>query len=256
MKNLIDTHMHLYSELYINNREEIINDMKEKLDLAVNISCDMESTLESVKYADKYDFMYATVGYHPCDISKFNEKDFEEMLNLAINHPKVVAIGEIGLDYYWMNDSKEEQEKYFRLQIENAIKLNMAIVIHTRDSLEDTIKIIEDYPELRGIFHCYSGSYEDIEHLLDRFYVGIGGTSTFKNNKTTHDLIKKISLDRIVLETDSPYLTPVPFRGKLNNPIYVSYVAEKIAELKEIDLEEVKKKTTENALKVYNICLK
>ncbi|WP_156298946.1 TatD family hydrolase [Streptobacillus canis] len=256
MKNLVDTHLHLYSELYEENRQIIIDDMKDKLDFAVNISCDMESTLESIEFAEKYEFMYATVGYHPCDISKYNEADMNKMLDFAVNHPKVVAIGEIGLDYYWMNDPKEEQEKYFRLQIEKAIEVDKPIVVHTRDALEDTIRIINEYPKVRGILHCYPGTFEMIEHLLDRFYIGIGGTVTFKNNKITHELVKKISIDKIVLETDSPYLTPVPFRGKLNNPTYVSYVAEKIAELKEMKVEEVKIKTTENAMKVYNVCIK
>ncbi|CAM3231393.1 TatD family hydrolase [Streptobacillus felis] len=256
MKKMVDTHMHLYSELYNENRDEIIKDIEKNLLFAVNISCDLESTFQSIELSDRYDFMYSTVGYHPCDISKYNEEDFNKMIDFAKNNNKIVAIGEIGLDYYWMNDPKEVQEKYFRLQIEKAIELDMPIVVHTRDALEDTIRIINDYPKLRGILHCFPGTYEMVEHLLDRFYIGIGGTVTFKNNKVTHELVRNLNLDKIVIETDSPYLTPSPFRGKLNNPIYVKYVVEKISELKGLTVEEVINKTNENAMKVYDICIK
>lgn len=255
MKNLVDTHLHLYDEKYDEDRDEVIKDINEKLDFIVNISCDYESSLECINYAKKYDKMYATIGYHPCDISKFDEEKLDYLLKLSKENKKIVAIGEIGLDYYWMKDEKEIQKKFFEKQIEKSIEYDMPIVIHTRDALEDTLNILRKYPKARGILHCFPGNYDDVKDLLDRFYIGIGGTLTFKNNKITQELVEKLSLENIVIETDSPYLTPVPFRGKRNNPIYVEYVVNKIAEIKKVNMEVVKEITTKNAIKVYNICL-
>ena len=256
MKNLVDTHIHLYDESYNDNKDEIIEEIDKKLDFVVNISCDYESSKRCIEYAQKYKFMYATIGYHPCDISKYDEEKMEKLLQLSKEYNKIVAVGEIGLDYHWMNDPIEVQKKGFKKQIEKAIEYDLPIVIHTREALEDTLEILRAYPKARGILHCYPGSLEDIKDLLDRFYIGIGGTVTFKNNHIGHKLVEEIDLKHVVLETDSPYLTPVPYRGKQNNPVYVEFVAEKIASLKNIPVEEVKKITTENAIKVYGICIK
>jgi hydrolase, TatD family len=256
MKNLVDTHIHLYDESYNDNKDEIIEEIDKKLDFVVNISCDYESSKRCIEYAQKYKFMYATIGYHPCDISKYDEEKMEELLKLSKKYNKIVAVGEIGLDYHWMNDPIEVQKEGFKKQIEKAIEYDLPIVIHTREALEDTLEILREYPKARGILHCYPGSLEDIKDLLDRFYIGIGGTVTFKNNHIGHKLVEEIDLKHVVLETDSPYLTPVPYRGKQNNPVYVEFVAEKIASLKNIPVEEVKKITTENAMKVYGICIK
>ena len=165
----------------------------------------------------------------------------------------MTAIGEIGLDYYWMEDPKEKQMEIFRLQMELARRVKLPVVIHTRDAIEDTVKILEEYKDLGGIMHCYPGSYETAEKLMDRYYFGIGGVVTFKNNKVTKETVKKLPLERIVIETDCPYLTPEPFRGKRNEPVYVKYVDEKIAEIKEISLEQVIEVTTNNAKKIYSI---
>ena len=256
MKNLVDTHIHLYDESYNENRDEIINEIEKKLDFVVNISCDYESSKKCIEYAEKYKFMYATIGYHPCDISKYDEEKMEELLKLSKVNKKIVALGEIGLDYHWMNDPIEVQKLGFRKQIEKAIYYDLPIIIHTRESLDDTIEILKKYPKARGILHCYSCNLSDVEDLLDRFYIGVGGTVTFKNNHIGHNLVENLDLKHIVIETDSPYLTPVPYRGKQNKPTYVEFVAEKIASLKNIPIEEVKRITTENALKVYGICLK
>lgn len=250
---MIDTHLHLYDSKYDDDREEIIRQINEEMEFIVNISCDYESSLVCIDYAENNEKMYATIGYHPCDISKFNEEKMVELLEKSKFNKKILAVGEIGLDYYWMNDDKETQKKYFKKQLEYAIKYNLPVVIHTRDALEDTLNILREYKEVKGILHCYPGSYEEVEDLLDRFYIGIGGTITFKNNIVGQELVKKINLDKIVLETDAPYLAPMPFRGKRNNPIYVKYVAEKIAQLKNIDIKEVLQKTSENAKKVYNV---
>lgn len=257
MKNLVDTHLHLYDNKFDDNREEIIKEAKENLDFIVNISCDYESFLQSLEYAKKYDFMYLTLGYHPVDIKKYNEDDMKKMLELSKNKEnKIIALGEIGLDYYWMEDPKEIQIEFFKKQLNYAKEYNLPVVIHTRDALKDTLEILTEYKDIKGILHCYPGNYEEVKHLLDRFYIGIGGSLTFKNNKITQELVLNLPLENIVIETDSPYLTPMPFRGKQNRPSYVKYVVEKIAEIKNIDVEIVKKITTENAMKVYNICLK
>lgn len=256
MKNLVDTHIHLYDKMYDETREDVIRMINEKLDFVVNISCDYESSLECINYANNYEKMYATIGYHPCDISKYDRDKMIELLELSKTNKKIVAIGEIGLDYHWMIESKEIQKKYFREQIELSIEYDLPIIIHTREALDDTINILREYPKARGIMHCYPGSYEHVLPILDRFYIGLGGPITFKNNKKAPELLSKLDINKIVIETDSPYLTPHPLRGKLNNPTYVEYIVEKISEIKNIDIEIVKRITTENAMRVYNICIK
>lgn len=252
-KKLCDTHTHIYFDQFKNNFDEVIQDVKNKLDFIVSIACDYESSIISFELAKKYPFIYASVGYHPVDISKFSYSDFNKMLEIAENNrDKIVAIGEIGLDYYWMKDDKKTQEKYFTIQLEAAKKLDMPVIIHTRDSIEDTINILKG-TENYGILHAFSGTYEDCLPVLDRFYIGVGGTLTFKNNHITKELVKKLPLEKIVIETDCPFLTPVPHRGKTNFPVYVEYVAKEIANIKGIDLETVINQTTENAYKIFKI---
>ena len=166
---------------------------------------------------------------------------------------KVVAIGEIGLDYHWMEDPKDVQIAGFRKQMELAERVKKPVVIHTREALQDTLDVLKDYKNVGGILHCYPGSLEAAKPFLDRYYLGIGGTLTFKNNKKTKELVKNLPLEKIVLETDCPYLTPVPFRGKRNEPVYTKYVAEEVARIKEISVEEVIRVTTENAKKIYGM---
>ncbi|MGL5089212.1 MAG: TatD family hydrolase [Cetobacterium sp.] len=249
---LVDTHCHLDNEQFDLDRLEVIDKIKEKLEFCVNIGYDLKSSKESLKLAKEYDFIYAVIGIHPIDIAQYNdtlEKELEEMAKDS----NVVAIGEIGLDYHWMTESKEVQEERFRKQLELARRVNKPVVIHTRDAMEDTVRILKEYPDLNGVIHCYPGSIETAKVLIDRFYLGIGGTLTFKNAKKTVEVVKGIPLDRIVIETDSPYLTPIPFRGKRNEPIYVEHIAQKIATIKELTLEEVVRITTENAKKLYRI---
>lgn len=250
---LCDTHCHIYMDDFKDDFLELINQIENELEFIVSISCDMETTLQSFELTQKYPFIYSTVGYHPVDIKKYNEKDYLKMLDLAKKNEKIVAIGEIGLDYHWMEDDKETQKNFFEMQIKDAIKLDMPIVIHTRDALQDTIDILHKYKNAHGILHCYPGSFEMCKDLLDRFYIGIGGTLTFKNNVKTKKLIEQLPLENIVIETDSPYLTPVPFRGKRNNPTYTKYVAYEISKIKGISLDEVIRVTTLNAKKIYNI---
>lgn len=249
---LVDTHCHLDNEKFDEDRLEVIERIKENLEFCVNIGYDLASSKKSLELAKEYDFIYAVIGVHPIDIAEYSE-EVEKELELLGKNPKVVAIGEIGLDYHWMTEPKEIQQERFKSQLELAERLNKPVVIHTRDAMEDTVNILKDYPNITGVIHCYPGSLETAKQLVDRFYLGIGGTLTFKNSKKAVEVVKDIPLDRIVIETDCPYLTPEPFRGKRNEPIYVEYVAKKIAEIKEISVEDVTKITTENAKKLYRI---
>lgn len=249
---LVDTHCHLDNEKFDEDRLDVIDRIKGNLEFCVNIGYDLTSSKKSLELAKKYDFIYAVIGVHPIDIAEYDE-EIEKELELLAKDSKVVAIGEIGLDYHWMTEPKEIQQERFRRQLELAKRLNKPVVIHTRDAMEDTVNILKEYPNITGVIHCYPGSLETAKQLVDRFYLGIGGTLTFKNSKKIVEVVKNIPLDRIVIETDCPYLTPEPFRGKRNEPIYVEYIAKKIAEIKEITVEDVAKITTENAKKLYRI---
>ncbi|WP_291943166.1 TatD family hydrolase [Cetobacterium sp.] len=249
---LVDTHCHLDNEKFDEDRLEVIERIKENLEFCVNIGYDLASSKKSLELAKEYDFIYAVIGVHPIDIAEYSE-EVEKELEILGKNPKVVAIGEIGLDYHWMTEPKDVQQERFKRQLELAERLNKPVVIHTRDAMEDTVNILKEYPNITGVIHCYPGSLETAKQLVDRFYLGIGGTLTFKNSKKAVEVVKDIPLDRIVIETDCPYLTPEPFRGKRNEPIYVEYVAKKIAEIKEISVEDVTKVTTENAKKLYRI---
>lgn len=249
---LVDTHCHLDNEKFDEDRVDVIERIKEKLEFCVNIGYDLASSKKSLELAKKYSFIYAVIGVHPIDIAEYSQ-EVEKELELLGGDSKVVAIGEIGLDYHWMTETKEIQQERFKKQLELAMRLNKPVVIHTRDAMEDTVNILKEYPSITGVIHCYPGSLETAKQLIDRFYLGIGGTLTFKNAKKTVEVVKDIPLDRVVIETDCPYLTPEPFRGKRNEPIYVEYVAKKIAEIKGMDVEEVTRITTENAKKLYRI---
>ena len=253
MSKIIDTHTHIYDKQFEEDFDGVIDRIENQLEGIVSIGFDLESSQKSVELAKKYNFIHAVVGVHPVDISKYNDEVEKEIEKLALNEEKVVAIGEIGLDYHWMADPKEVQAEGFRKQMALAEKVKKPVVIHTREALQDTLDILAEFPNVGGILHCYPGSYEAAKPFLDRYFLGIGGTLTFKNNRKTKELVEVLPLEKIVIETDCPYLTPVPFRGKRNEPIYTSYVAEEIARIKNISVEEVIKITTENAKKIYGI---
>lgn len=253
MSKIIDTHTHIYDKQFEEDFDDVIDRIENQLEGIVSIGFDLESSQKSVELAKKYNFVHAVVGVHPVDISKYNDEVEKEIEKLALNEEKVVAIGEIGLDYHWMADPKEVQAEGFRKQMALAEKVKKPVVIHTREALQDTLDILAEFPNVGGILHCYPGSYEAAKPFLDRYFLGVGGTLTFKNNKKTKELVEVLPLEKIVIETDCPYLTPVPFRGKRNEPIYTSYVAEEIARIKNISVEEVIKVTTENAKKIYGI---
>ena len=253
MSKIIDTHTHIYDKQFEDDFDDVMKRIEDELEGIVSIGFDLESSLKSIELANRYSFVNAVIGVHPMDIKKYNDKVEKELERLALTEKKVVAIGEIGLDYHWMEDPKDVQIAGFRKQMELAERVKKPVVIHTREALQDTLDVLKDYKNVGGILHCYPGSLEAAKPFLDRYYLGIGGTLTFKNNKKTKELVKNLPLEKIVLETDCPYLTPVPFRGKRNEPIYTKYVAEEVARIKEISVEEVIKVTTENAKKIYGI---
>ena len=253
MSKIIDTHTHIYDKQFENDFDDVMKRIEDELEGIVSIGFDLESSLKSIELANRYSFVNAVIGVHPVDIKKYNDKVEKELERLALTEKKVVAIGEIGLDYHWMEDPKDVQIAGFRKQMELAERVKKPVVIHAREALQDTLDVLKDYRNVEGILHCYPGSLEAAKPFLDRYYLGIGGTLTFKNNKKTKELVKELPLEKIVLETDCPYLTPVPFRGKRNEPVYTKYVAEEVARIKEISVEQVIKVTTENAKKIYGM---
>lgn len=249
---IIDSHVHLNLEQFDSDREEVFKRIEENLDFVVNIGFDLESSEKSVEYADKYPFIYAVIGFHPDEIEGYSDEAEKRLEKLAKN-PKVLAIGEIGLDYHWMTRPKEEQFKIFRRQLELARRVNKPVVIHTREAMEDTINILNEYPDIKGILHCYPGSVESAKKMIDRFYLGIGGVLTFKNAKKLVEVVKQIPIENLVIETDCPYMAPTPYRGQRNEPIYTEEVAKKIAELKNMSYDDVVRITNENTRKVFEM---
>ena len=249
---IFDTHAHYDSGAFNADRFEILASMPEKnVGLIVDPGCDLESSRDAIALAEKYDFVYAAVGWHPEDIDKLTEERFAELVKLT-GHPKCVAVGEIGLDYYWDAEHKGEQKALFIRQIELALRLNKPIIVHDREAHGDCFDIVCRYPELRGVFHCYSGSAEMAAELLKRgWYLGFDGPITYKNARKAIEVLEMCPLDRIVIETDSPYLTPVPNRGKRNDSSNLKYVIEKIAEVKGASPREIERATFENGKKLY-----
>ena len=249
---IIDSHVHLNLSQFDEDRDEVLKRVEEKLDFVVNIGFDLESSEKGVEYADKYSFVYATIGFHPDEIEGYSDEAEKKLEELAKN-PKVLAIGEIGLDYYCMTRPKEEQWEIFRRQLRLARKLNKPVVIHTREAMEDTINILNEFPDITGILHCYPGSVETAKRMVDRFYLGIGGVLTFKNARKLVEVVSEIPIEKLVIETDCPYMAPTPYRGQRNEPIFTEEVAKKIAELKNMSYEDVVRITNENTRKAYRM---
>lgn len=254
---LIDSHAHLDDKRFEGDRERIINSLEDNgIDLVINVGAGMETSKASVDLANKYENIYAVVGVHPHSAKELEGGDLSELKELA-QQDKVVAIGEIGLDFYYDNSPRDVQRKWFKAQIELAKELNKPVVIHTRDAAQETFDILKEAAEdgkLKCLLHCYSGSAEMAEEYIKLgFYISLGGPVTFKNARVPKEVAKVVPLDRLLIETDSPYLTPEPYRGKRNEPMYVKYVAEKIAQEKGITLEEVAKATSENAYGFFGI---
>ena len=251
---LFDTHTHLDDEKFDKDRDELIASLNEQgVSLLVNIGADLKSSEASIKLAEKYDFIYASVGVHPCDTKDLTDGDLKKLEEMA-QHEKVVAIGEIGLDYYWDEPEREIQKEWFTKQLLLAKKLNMPYIIHDRDAHADTLEIVKKCDYTNGVMHCFSGSVETAQEVIKTgMYISLSGTVTFKNAKKAQEVAASVPLDKLLIETDSPYLTPEPFRGKRNNSAYVRYTAEKIADIRGLTFEELAKITMENGKRFYNI---
>lgn len=251
-----DTHTHMDSASFQEDRHEAIMRAYEAgVTRIVNIGFNRETIPSTLKLARDYPFIYAAIGWHPQDASDMTDEDLEQLEELC-HVPKVVAIGEIGLDYYWDTSPKDVQQEVFRRQIRLARKIGKPIIIHNRDAHQDIVTILkeEKAAEVGGIMHCFTGSWETAKQCLDmNFYISFGGPITFKNAKQPKEVLAKIPLDRLLIETDAPYLTPHPFRGKRNETGYVRLVAEGAAEIKGMTVEELARITTDNAIRLLGL---
>ena len=247
---LIDTHCHLYSEYY-SDIDDIVNlAKKSNVNILINNGCDSKSNKEVIDLLDKYRNMYGAIGIHPEEVDNYSLDDIK-FIEKNLNNKKIVAIGEIGLDYHYSKENKEKQIKLFELQLDIANKYKVPVIIHSRDATEDTINILRKY-NIKGVIHSFSGSLETAKiYIKMGFLLGINGVVTFKNCNLK-DILVNIGLNNIILETDSPYLTPVPYRGKQNNPSHILDIAKYISEIFNVSLEEVSKITTKNVLDLYN----
>ena len=252
---LFDTHAHYDDDWFDEDRDALLAAMPEKgIGLIVNPGITPETSRFAISLAEKYPYIYAAVGIHPENCHDFIPEQLDELRELA-KHPKVVAIGEIGLDYYWPeNPSRELQQQVFRAQLALAQELKLPVIVHDREAHADTLAIVKEFPTVKGVFHCYSGSVEDARTLVKMgWMLSFNGAATFKNARKAPDVIADVPMEHLMIETDAPYLAPVPFRGKRNDSGYVHLVAEKIAEIKGISAEEVTRITTENGKKFFNI---
>ena len=247
----VDTHIHLYDKKYQDILEEVIEKAQEAGIFRIIVNgVDRETSLESIRLAKKYDFIYAAIGLHPSEIDKEKENDLSWIYELAKNK-KVIAIGEIGLDYYWDKSYNDLQRDIFIKQIKIANELKLPVIVHSRDAHQDTFDIMKEN-QTKGILHAYQSSLELArEYIKLGYYLGIGGVLTFKNAKVIKDVVREIDLDFLLTETDGPYLTPEPFRGKINKPEYIKYILEEISSIKQIDKEIVEEKIYNNYIKLF-----
>lgn len=256
MSTFIDTHVHLNADQYDEDLQEVIQRaLDAKVEKMVVIGFDRKTIERAMKLADEYAFIYAVIGWHPVDAIDCTDEILAWIEELAA-HPKVVGIGETGLDYYWDKSPKDVQQYWFRKQIHLAQKLNLPIIIHNRDATGDVVRILheENAASVGGIMHCYGGSVETARECIDmNFMISLGGPVTFKNARQPKEVAKEISLEHLLIETDAPYLAPHPYRGKRNEPAWVTLVAEEIANQKGLSVEEVAKATTENAIRFFGL---
>ena len=252
---LFDTHAHMDDRAFDADRAELLESLPEKgIGLVMNPGCSLESSRNAVALANQYDYIYAAVGSHPDAADEVSDAVLEEYRKLCKLNPKVKAIGEIGLDYHYEDIPRELQKKAFTAQMELARELDLPVIVHERDAHEDGMAIIKAFPEVKGVFHCYSGSAEMARQLVDLgWYIGFTGVLTFKNARKAIEVAQSIPLDRIVIETDCPYMSPEPFRGRRNDPSRVCYMADKLAEIRGISPEEAKRITLENGKRLYRI---
>ncbi|MCI5604787.1 MAG: TatD family hydrolase [Clostridia bacterium] len=253
---LFDSHAHYNDKRFAEDVDEVLSAMRENnVGMILNSCSEIAEIPEILRLCEKYPFMYASIGVHPHEAEGLKESDMD-ILREYSKHEKVKAIGEIGLDYFYDFSPRDTQKKWFERQVELAKELKLPVVIHDRDAHKDSMDILRscDVSEVGGVFHCYAGSVEMAKEILDwGMYIAFGGSLTFKKSVKPKEVAAYVPLDRIVIETDCPYLTPEPHRGKRNSSLYIHYVAEKLAEIKGISVEEVENATFENAKRLFNI---
>ena len=251
-----DSHAHYDDQKFDQDRFDLLNNLFDKnIDYIINCGADLLSSRESINLANKFKFIFAAVGIHPENIINLTQKDLDALEDLIKNkNPKVKAIGEIGLDYHYEDFSRDEQINWFEKQIELANKYNLPVIIHSRDADQDTFDIIKSKSKTPGVIHCYSGSLEmALDYINLGFYIGVGGVITFKNSKKLVDVVKNIPIEKILIETDCPYLAPEPNRGTRNDSSNLIFIAQKIADIKNISLSDVANITKSNAIKLFAI---
>ena len=249
-----DTHAHLDDAAFDEDREKLLAGLQQAgVELVLDPGCDLESSRRAAGLAEQYDFICFAAGYHPEELKSLSDETLEETLSLT-EHPRCRAIGEIGLDYYWDDSRKEEQKALFHAQLSYAKERDIPVIVHDREAHGDCLAIVKQYPGLRGVFHCYSGSAEMARELLRMgWYLGFDGPVTYKNAKKALEVLHICPDDRILVETDSPYLPPVPMRGKRNDPSNLRYICAKIAEIKETDPEKIAQMTAANGRALFGL---
>ena len=252
---LFDTHAHMDDRAFDADREALLSSLPQQgLSLVMNPGCSLSSSKNVDKLTRQYDYLYGAVGSHPDVCDEVNEEVLDIYRQLCRENPKIKAIGEIGLDYHYEDIPREIQQRAFRLQMALAKELSLPVIVHDRDAHADSMAIVEEFPEVTGVFHCYSGSVEMAKWLVDRgWYIGFTGVLTFKNARKAVEVAEAIPLERIVLETDCPYMAPEPFRGKRNDPGKLYRMAERLAEIRNLSVEEVQTITLENGKRLYGI---
>ena len=248
---MIDTHTHINTESLLNDIDNIVKRaVKNNVLHMIAVGMNKEANEQGILLSEKYPCIYAAIGLHPSDVNN-EQLDIERLLQQT-KHNKVVAIGEIGIDLYWVKDNFKLQKEVFIKQIELALAVDLPVIIHSRNSAREIYDIVKNYPSLRGVMHCYSEHTELLDKFINLgFYIGIGGIVTFKNSKEVLEIAKNTPLDRLLVETDAPYLAPVPFRGKINEPAYTAYTLSKLAEIRGLTTREMDRITTENTVRLF-----
>ena len=251
---LFDTHAHLNDEAFDADREALLETFRGAgVGWVMNAGCSLESSCSGLALAEKYDWIYASVGSHPDIADEVTDTVLDTYRQMS-QHPKVKAIGEIGLDYHYETIHRDQQKQAFRAQMALARELDLPVIVHERDAHEDGMAIVKEFPQVKGVFHCYSGSAEMARQLVQMgWYIGFTGVLTFKNARKAVETAASIPIERIVLETDCPYMAPEPFRGRRCHPGLLPYMAQKLAEIREVDVAEITRITTENAKRLYRI---
>ena len=251
---LFDTHAHLNDPAFDEDRAELLETFRDAgVGMVMNVGCCLASSKDCIALAERYPWIYAAVGTHPDSADEVSEEVLEAYRQMC-RHEKVKAIGEIGLDYYYETIPRQVQQRAFRMQMALAQELDMPVIIHERNAHEDGMNIVREFPKVTGVFHCYSGSAEMARQLVNMgWYIGFTGVLTFKNARKAVETAQRIPLERIVLETDCPFMAPEPYRGKRNHPGYLIQMAQKLAQIRGLDVEEVIRVTTENAKRLYRI---